>query len=577
VRRGFQVTVAFGILLLLGIFINECFASHEEILEKAVGESQNFRLIQKQLNKFEQQFQSFEGAATHGNDFSTKTKGSLLQKPLSFSDFSLSLVEDVKTPPEAIDRIIKKMFPAPKQMPASSMALKFNLDALDPPLKEVIQQLLDQIELISATDFETTLSQARVFADAIDKIFISQLQSIPKSTIKNVTLQSVTDPKIVIAIGDQGKNFYQADANNNFILIIDFGGDDTYDGAVAAGKFPLRTGIVIDLAGNDQYLDEKGDISQGAAVNGFGMLVDVQGDDIYVGSKRAQGYGGLNGVGILWDKSGQDRYVSYQYSQGAAGYFFPLEDTRDAYVARTKQEGFGLLLDNEGNDVYYTANNPTESSAQSPGFSDALSQGFGIGDRGVGLLIDLNGNDVYSSTIIAQGAGWNQGIGILYDEKGSDLYLGVHYVMGASAHRGFGAFFDLAGEDRYHVIDGQGAGASVDTGIASFVDGGTENDVYTGLYKDSGGAGMNNSLATFIDEGGNDFYYGSSMGRSDLSEYPYRGLNLGIFVDMAGKDFYSDNGKHSRQDNNEKCIKTESGSDEAKRHPAEVNGFFCDW
>jgi len=572
-RLKAQILIMLGALLLSG---SVCFASYEPILEKAVGESQNFQSIKKQLNEFEQQFQSFEGAAIPGKDFSTVTKASLLQKPLSFPDYSLSLVKDVKTPAEIIDGITKKMFPSPKQVSASPTDLKFNLDALDSPLKEVIQHLLDQIELISATDFETTLSQAQAFADAVDKIFIPQLQSMPTSTIKNVTLQSVTDPKIVIAIGDQGKNLYQADANNNFLLIIDFGGDDTYYGAVAAAKFPLRVSVVIDLAGNDRYLDEKGDISQGAAVNGLGMLVDVQGDDIYVGSKRSQGYGGLNGVGILWDKSGQDRYVSYQYSQGAAGYFFPQEDTRDAYVARTKQESFGLLLDNEGNDVYYTTNNPAEASAQSPGFSDAFSQGFGIGDRGAGLLIDLNGNDVYSSTVIAQGVGWNQGLGILYDGTGDDLYVGVHYVMGASAHRGFGAFFDLSGEDRYYVLDGQGMGASQDTGIASFIDGGSDNDVYF-PKGDSGGTGMNNSFATFIDEGGDDAYYGSSMGRSDLNGYPYRGLNLGIFIDAGGKDFYSDGGKHSRQDINGPCIQTESGSEGAKRYPNEVNGIFCDW
>lgn len=557
-----------ALLLLAFLSVKACFASYEDSLDKAISQTQNAQSIQKLLKEFEQQFQA--------NVFLTTTKTSLLKNPLSFPDYCAVFTKDAKTPAKIMGRVIKKMFVVHNKASLPEIGLKFNLEAVNSPLKEIIQTLLDQINLVTASDFEITLAQAQALVDTIDKKIIPELQNVPASSIKNIVLQSSTDPKVVIAIGNQDKNDYRADENHNFLLIIDFGGNDNYYGAVAAPRFPLKTGIVIDLAGNDRYLDEKGDVTQGAGINGVGMLVDLQGDDVYVGAKRAQGYGGMNGVGILWDKSGNDRYVSYQYSQGAAGSYFPSQNTLDDYVARTKQEGFGLLLDNQGNDVYNIENNQAELSAQSPGFSNAIAQGAAIGDRSLGALIDLDGDDIYSSTVIAQGAGWNQGLGILYDERGNDSYTGVHYVMGASAHRGFGAFFDLAGKDRYSILDGQGAGASTDTGMASFVDDGSENDTYF-LKGESGGTGMNNSFATFIDESGDESYDGASMGRSDLSGYPYRGFNLGIFIDSAGKDFYSDDGKHGRLDVNGKCTKTESGSEEAKHHSSDVNGLFCDW
>lgn len=73
------------------------------------------------------------------------------------------------------------------------------------------------------------------------------------------------------------------------------------------------TGICLDLSGNDNY--NAYDLSQGAgSANGFGLLADIQGKDIYIvrSADNTQGYGrpdrNYGSIGIILDLQGKDGF-----------------------------------------------------------------------------------------------------------------------------------------------------------------------------------------------------------------------------------------------------------------------------
>ncbi|MCA8918676.1 MAG: hypothetical protein KDB32_06325, partial [Planctomycetes bacterium] len=93
-----------------------------------------------------------------------------------------------------------------------------------------------------------------------------------------------------VVVGGDGPNVYEGD---DFVAIIDLGGDDTYRGRVASGiGYPGRPAIsfVLDLAGDDRYLGD--DFTQGFGFLGVGILHDLGGgDDVYKSRFCAQGCG----------------------------------------------------------------------------------------------------------------------------------------------------------------------------------------------------------------------------------------------------------------------------------------------
>jgi len=141
-------------------------------------------------------------------------------------------------------------------------------------------------------------------------------------------------------------------------LLIDLGGDDFYTTNAGSGiSLENPVGVLIEFGGNDAY-ESTLRYSQGSGSLGAGLLIDLDGNDEYVGLQWCQGTG-LMGTGVLIDLLGDDVYRGEELMQGA-GVF-----------------GLGIKLDLAGNDR-------TEAQCK--------SQGFG-GARAVGLHIDLAGND----------------------------------------------------------------------------------------------------------------------------------------------------------------------------------------
>ncbi|MCA1814570.1 MAG: hypothetical protein LC624_11600, partial [Halobacteriales archaeon] len=109
-------------------------------------------------------------------------------------------------------------------------------------------------------------------------------------------------------------------ANESFVLVLDSGGDDTYNnnaggnnigGTCTTGPGAQAAGL-LDLGGGaDHYGNAASPGScgvTGGGSTGAGVRVDGGGDDHYVADSRGANGGGSLGVGLLLDAGGADRY-----------------------------------------------------------------------------------------------------------------------------------------------------------------------------------------------------------------------------------------------------------------------------
>jgi hypothetical protein len=314
-----------------------------------------------------------------------------------------------------------------------------------------------------------------------------------------------------------------------FLLVLDLGGDDAYEGGFAAASWPERpVSVVIDLSGNDVYRAGRGP-AQGSGGGGIGILWDAAGDDRYVAESRAQGWGQL-GVGVLVDEAGRDEYRLRSAGQGAAIFGAGLLLDRagdDRYEILHSGQGYGgpggcgSLVDVSGDDVYLAVREPGPRREADPRTlgraTTSNAQGAGVGRRadlsdgrswagGIGALVDLAGNDSYSGGTFCQGAGFWYGTGILVDASGDDAYDGVWYAQGSAAHHALGVLLDADGNDR-HVLSGTGG---------------------AGL-----GFGWDAGLGMCLDLAGDDTYVANRLALGAAGE---RGT--GVFADVAGTDRY---------------------------------------
>jgi hypothetical protein len=359
-------------------------------------------------------------------------------------------------------------------------------------------------------------------------------------------------------------------ANPAILLLVDFGGNDTYRGATGANaSIANGVSVVLDVAGVDDYgyvespvpldtsgpadsrrlpSDGRGRIApsstngpftlsttsrQGAGRLGLGFLFDFGADgDHYRSLRMSQGYGAL-GVGVLYDGGGDDTYEGEAAVQAAAAFGIGLLFDRggdDHYVAYAFAQGFGFtrgigtLYDLEGVDDYFS--HPTDMlyySPQNPGGSNSsFSQGAGFGRRadttdnvdmsgGLGVLRDAAGDDTYTVGIFGQGTGYWFGTGLLLEGTGNDHYDGWWYVHGSSAHYAVAALIDEAGGDTYQVANpGDPARAT------------------------SIGVGHDFSIGWLVDRGGDDVVHapGLSLGSGNAAGY-------GFYVDLDGADTYA--------------------------------------
>jgi hypothetical protein len=347
-------------------------------------------------------------------------------------------------------------------------------------------------------------------------------------------------------IGGTGPNTYEGD---DFIGIIDLGGEDVYKGRVAcgiglAGKAPLS--FVLDLGGNDRYEGE--DFTQGFGFLGVGILHDLGGGDDYYKSRFCAQGCGLCGYGELYDDGGDDIYLADSGAQGAGcfGYGHLIDKAgNDVYrgaryvQAFAQVMGVGVLTDGAGNDLYYAGGKYLHQPLWNDRYQ-SLSQGFAIGnrnDRGVGtgggvalLLDEGNGNDVYQCDIYGQGSSYWYSLGMLVDRGGNDTYTLGQYGQGAGIHLSAAILYDESGNDTYSMGVGLGQGAAHDWAVGWQIDR-AGNDFYQGNGQ---GMGLNFSIGVLLDCAGDDSHCTNNEGSIG------KGSNndISLLLDLAGTDSY---------------------------------------
>ncbi|MCB9868042.1 MAG: hypothetical protein H6816_15555 [Phycisphaerales bacterium] len=361
------------------------------------------------------------------------------------------------------------------------------------------------------------------------------------------------------------------------LLIVDFGGDDTYTGGVAASTAERPIGLLLDCGGNDHYRSREP--AQGAGLCGIGVLIDAAGDDEYRAERYAQGVGQF-GLGVCADLGGADSYA-LKFSGQGCGYFgigLMLDFAGDdAYSIFGDGEGLGgvagvgVLADRAGDDTYTAVRSAKVTgrpSYHSPGEDVSVSnvQGCAIGRRGdggdghawaggLGALIDVAGNDRYTSGNWSMGAGYWFGAGLLYDGAGDDEYHGVSYCEGAGAHFCLGVLLDEGGDDKHlaEETSNRCIGYGHDFAAALHVDIGG-NDAYV-VRQNGISYSVHRGLTLVADIGGNDTYASDSANRPGHTEFP-NGLPMGaagfppvdiamgqtrsvaLFLDIGGDDRY---------------------------------------
>ncbi len=339
--------------------------------------------------------------------------------------------------------------------------------------------------------------------------------------------------------------------DDSAVLVLDLGGNDTDTrGASACVRMGRPCSVLLDLAGDDRYVGGH-DLSFGAALGGIAIQWDCGGDDTYVAGHASLG-AGLAGFGLLVDEGGNDTYRCKDFGLGAGAFGIGLlldRDGNDFYHCDLFGQGFastrgcGVLADLAGQDVYDAGG----VHLHAPLFNDryqSLSQGFSIGMRpdasgGVGALIDLRGNDRYNCDIYGQGSAYWYAIGLLIDGDGNDTYNLGQYGQGSGIHLAAGMLFDRAGQDLYYDMHGVGVGGAHDYSVGFLVDRGGD-DHYCGSGGSQGGA-LTNSVAMLLDEAGNDGYMAVKIGGAQGSATEARNTGgLALLLDGGGKDLYGE-------------------------------------
>lgn len=412
-----------------------------------------------------------------------------------------------------------------------------------------------------------------------------------------------------IVLGGSGDNIH---SYSDALLVVDFGGNDTYNGAVGANpSLNVPVSLVVDMDGDDNYINEDEYVpSQGAGVFGAGVLIDVKGRDHYKSRRLSQG-AAMFGIGVLADFEGDDTYEMWTSGQGGAyfGVGVAIDGTGDdKYRLWGDGQGYGgvggvgALVNRTGKDHYWCE--PFAANAFRPDYHSkdsklnySYAQGCGVGRRGditdghswaggMGTIIDIEGDDIYESANWSLGCGYWYGMGFVYEGGGNDSYKSTGWTQASGAHFCIGALFDEEGNDEHTVWEenSNGLGFAHDYTVALLINKG--GDDHYKLKGEGLSRAINMSQVFFFDTDGNDTYvsdgkssnYGENNFKTEPPQiesfYHLYSDQISLFADINGKDTYKTEdfktGKESIdtriKDGSEKFMPTNSNQLPNKRY-----------
>ncbi|MBI4395537.1 MAG: HEAT repeat domain-containing protein, partial [Elusimicrobia bacterium] len=415
------------------------------------------------------------------------------------------------------------------------------------PSEPIVQRRIGRIRLLEKTSRETSFAEALRVARAVERLKTRVLEH--EADFPSLSTQRFETPRGWITVGGWADDAHFSEPGD--LLVLDVGGNDAYQGSVAAGA-DGRSSVVLDLSGDDFY-SSTGSYALGSGRWGVGFLEDLEGDDVYKGAKCSQGCGAF-GAGILIDRAGNDIYNAESQSQGAGFWGLGLlsdQEGEDAYRLDWMGQGFsgiggiGLLLEGRGNDQYFAG--LTKSDPREPGVFQSMAQGFSLGLRdyaagGAGALVDGAGHDHYKADYFGQGSSYWFALGLLYDRQGRDTYVSRRYTQGAGVHSSVGFLLDVADDDTYLAWGGaQGMGWDYAVGLLMDESG---DDIFSADWGSQGMGGAN-GWGVFVDNGGSDLYYSKAAHGQGFGDWDGRRYapSFGLFADTAGEDRYPEEGR----------------------------------
>lgn len=439
-------------------------------------------------------------------------------------------------------------------------------------------------------DYEDLFQGASVLTNAMDE-FHTFLDGWSPGASFEFDIRTSLGNIRVTGDGDDLINLpdWDSTADGFYLLQVDIGGNDDYN-CHAGGNASLANpiAICIDYAGNDEYLrlDDPDDVDrtlvssnddthqQGSGRMGYGLLLDLEGNDSYDAVRLSQGCSNF-GVGILCDVSGDDSYGVEAMGQGASlvgiGSLLDLDGT-DNYSCWSRAQGFasfrgiGILSDRGADNDTYAAQ--TIGDPAKPEYDDGLggvinyAQGCSrgkvpsgdttvdpfIGSAGLGLLCEDGGTDSYTAAIFAQACSFYEGTGMLLELGGSDSYSGDCFCGSVGVYRAAPILWDFNGSDQYTYTGIGCLSLGQDYSVTWLIDG-AGDDTY---QSDNGcmGTGLRNSFCYMLDTDGSDGYtilntpVRPCLGSAYIDELDPSNRDvtptLGLFVDIGpGADTYN--------------------------------------
>lgn len=183
-----------------------------------------------------------------------------------------------------------------------------------------------------------------------------------------------------------------------------------YDGVCLDNVYQNDYLLIVDAGGNDTYINNAGS-----------NMVDLN------FSPPTSGVPGLRGIGPA---QGCQRAI-------------PGLTARDCVPA------VAVLLDMKGNDTFGVKQTPDHDQGCTADLLIRRMVTVGVGFLGVGILRDGGGSDEYTGKTGAVGAGHVFGVGILSDSGGDDTYSAVRNSQGFALVGGVGILNDEGGNDGY--------------------------------------------------------------------------------------------------------------------------------
>ena len=403
------------------------------------------------------------------------------------------------------------------------------------------------IRLAKKVDVASLVAQARVAALLVAPEFSSSLRTAAEASGKPLEQAVIVErqtPFGAILVAGRGRSRYE---KKNYAALYELGGNDVYSNNSASSVYDaIPTSILVDYAGDDAY-ESTSSFRQGCGDMGVGLLVDLNGNDNYIGVTYAQGVGFM-GIGMLCDEDGDDTYRGMTYSQGVghwgAGMLIDRRG-RDRYETHMASQavglpgGCGILYDGGAEGDYYYCKGMQQSAYGTEGIFGGWGQGMGSGYRpyasgGVGVLFDRGGSDRFEAGNFSQGGGYFYAFGILYNAgTENDVYIGSRYNQGFCAHQAAGAFIEEGGNDHYMTRNFVAQGLSWDETSVLFLDQAGDDRYEGGSF--SQGASAQNGFMIFIDKQGRDTYLYTDQALSGGNQY-HGGKSLSFFLDLGGDE-----------------------------------------